>query len=452
MITGKRLQARRGGAGGSSTTNRGRSRKVSLASIAAIFGVGICLAITLMALGWWYIVSASSLGPRQEDAIGTHDVSKLRRRTTTSTAKIRRPVTNLKLPTPVLVMGMPKVGTTSITAYFRCGKIKASHFSCEVNDDDDLTRPWRNCLLPKGAGGAGSDSSKAPLCGVCIERNVLRGRPPLEGCGDYELWGELDSAEHPLPLIRHDGTGTTATKDTKKANQDDVQPLCSFPQITHLDELHAAYPNATLILNTRPAENWIRSISQWNPTPDRVADKGYLRRVLAQCDLPGFSSGVGETDEELALFYNSHSERIRSFVQQHPSHALVEINIEDDNSGRVLESNFGISHQCWGKQNAATVAQNPNRSYTDPTKSRAESVGSARILGQPRQDTHVVTGVDKKHNFSEALSQVQAMADLMFDQYSKQKEYNADLALDYPYCSDIQDIFPSPPRRPLTMQ
>ena len=450
MIRARRFQARRGGVASSGSGSRSRT-KLSLASIAVVFGIGMCLAITLMAVGWWCIVKISSpQGHAVNTRIGAHDVSRLVRNNPRqimqrpTTAKIRLPVTKLKLPTPVIVMGMPKVGTTSITAYFRCGNIKASHFSCEVNDNDDLTRPWRNCLLPKGAGGRGSDASRAPLCAVCIERNVLRGRPPLEGCGDYDVWGELDSAEHPLPLIRHN-----EEDNTKEANQDDddsVQPLCSFPQITHLDEIHAAYPNSTFILNMRPVENWIRSISKWKPTPNRMAEKGYLRRVLAKCDLPAFSSGVGETDEELALFYNAHSDRIRSFVRKYNSHALVEIDIESDSAGRKLEEKFGINHQCWGKQNSAPAAQNPSRSYTNPTEEQqgirgAARIQSARILGQPQQDTHVVNGRKKKRNFTEALSQAQSMADLMFEQYNKQKEYNAELALDYPYCSEIQDIF-----------
>mmetsp|Transcript_21695 Transcript_21695/g.44742 ORF Transcript_21695/g.44742 Transcript_21695/m.44742 type:complete len:351 (+) Transcript_21695:68-1120(+) len=131
-------------------------------------------------------------------------------------------VGGLHLPKPVVVVGMPKSGTTSIFSYFKCGGQRSSHFACNnhytVNDDPDRmpvdvveAEPWRNCRLPAGAGGGGDDSSGSggnedendtdrdkrglnidtgnfPLCSVCVERNVLHGRPPLEGCGAYDVW------------------------------------------------------------------------------------------------------------------------------------------------------------------------------------------------------------------------------------------------------------------------
>ena len=440
---GRRLQSRRGGGG--------RSQQSGIFPLVIIFA-GTILALCLMAIGWSIIIHGSSAPhygastvQRPNDAIS---ISMLRARlyhgyatnAVNADTKIRHPLltTDLQLPTPILVMGMPKVGTTSITAYFRCGNVRSSHFSCEVNDDDDLTRPWRNCLLPKGAGGGRSDAGTEPLCAVCIERNIVRGRPPFEGCGSYDVFGEMDSAEHPLPMSREDGD-----------NSDNIiQPLCSFPQITHLDKIHESYPNATFILNTRPVDHWIKSISNWNPTPNR-ADKGYLRRVLAMCDLgTDLGPGVGKTDEELTRFYLGHSERIRNFVRDHPSHALVEVDIEDDRAGKIMQNAFGINEQCWGKQNAATTGQAAtqlsgmqiNGGGDEPRKQT-----SPRILGQPQGDVHVATSTTRKatkHNLSSAMAASQAQAELLYAQYSAQNAYNAEMALDYPYCSDIEDIFP----------
>ena len=327
----------------------------------------------------------------------------------------------LHLPTPVVVVGMPKSGTTSIFSYFKCGGQLASHFACNnhytVNETApesmqkelmrDMVQPesWRNCRLPaqttvqnaqsnadidtaddehamereKRHAARSIDSGRFPLCSVCIERNILRGKPPLEGCGAYDIWAEIDSAEHPLPSLLareqeiareereadeegdestvtgEDGDGQDEAADVEveeNAGGADVRPLCSYPQITRLEEIHEAYPNATFILNLRPVDNWIKSISKWSGDKRRTKG-GYLRQVLTQCDLPGFPSGMGETDEEMEDFYNGHSRRIRDFVKDYPSHALVEVDIEAEDAGQILQESFGVSHHCWKVRNAS---------------------------------------------------------------------------------------------------
>ena len=327
----------------------------------------------------------------------------------------RHPVDKLKLPTPVIVMGMPKSGTTSINFFFKCGGMRSSHFACDASGVVTAGGPqilkvqtgetWRNCRLPEGSGGLDSSAGEFPLCGVCVERNIMAGRPPLEGCGDYDVWAELDSAEHPLPtrmaneerkarneeekqeemadkvvtLEEEEGkvlTEEEARELAEAAGEDDddgeddgkedndekqsgtqgsydgVRPLCAYPQITRLQEIHDAYPNATFILNIRPTEKWIASISKWTGD-SRRAEQGYLRQVFTKCEFPGFPSGTGATDEELKLFYEGHTKRVKDFVRNHPSHTLVEVHIEDPNSAKVLEDAFGISSECWEVRNAS---------------------------------------------------------------------------------------------------
>ena len=329
----------------------------------------------------------------------------------------------LHLPTPIIVVGMPKSGTTSIFSYFKCGGQLASHFACNNHYTVNETAPesmqkeimrgmvqpeaWRNCRLPaptvqnvqsnadahiattddedalereKRHAARSIDSGRFPLCSVCIERNILRGKPPLEGCGAYDIWAEIDSAEHPLPSLlareqeiarekreaddEDDESGPidegeggqdeheAADSEEENAGGGDVRPLCSYPQITHLEEIHAAYPNATFILNLRPVDNWIKSISKWSGDKRRTKG-GYVRQVLTQCNLPGFPSGMGKPDEEMEVFYNDHSRRIRDFVKDHPSHALVEVDIEAEDAGQTLQESFGVSHHCWKVRNAS---------------------------------------------------------------------------------------------------
>ena len=65
--------------------------------------------------------------------------------------------------------------------------------------------------------------------------------------------------------------------------------------------------------------------------------------------------GDGSSYEELKSFYCRQVEHVRAFVQQHPSHALVEIDAEDSQeTPKYLESVFGIQQSCWGNKNKNT--------------------------------------------------------------------------------------------------
>eukprot|EP00588_Corethron_pennatum_P035569 CAMPEP_0194343674 /NCGR_PEP_ID=MMETSP0171-20130528/98096_1 /TAXON_ID=218684 /ORGANISM="Corethron pennatum, Strain L29A3" /LENGTH=231 /DNA_ID=CAMNT_0039109999 /DNA_START=68 /DNA_END=759 /DNA_ORIENTATION=+ len=117
----------------------------------------------------------------------------------------------LRLPTPVLVVGFPKSGTTSVWSYFHCGGIPSSHETCGQRHDGSR---WVRVL-----------------CGTCISHNVARGAPPLTGCGNYAVWAEMNVSV-----------------------KDGDPPHVYLPQVTELDALHAAYPRATLVLNLRDAD------------------------------------------------------------------------------------------------------------------------------------------------------------------------------------------------------
>jgi hypothetical protein len=64
-------------------------------------------------------------------------------------AKLFQP-SDLKLPTPILVMGLMKAGTTSIYGYFRCGldpkTSKLSHYDCKpTSTDPQKIGTWGIC-------------------------------------------------------------------------------------------------------------------------------------------------------------------------------------------------------------------------------------------------------------------------------------------------------------------
>ena len=67
-------------------------------------------------------------------------------------------------------MGMPKAGTSSISAFFKCAGLTTSHYECGVHTKADWSQ----------------------YCGVCVHKNREAGRPPLEGCGSYQVFAQLD--------------------------------------------------------------------------------------------------------------------------------------------------------------------------------------------------------------------------------------------------------------------
>ena len=432
-----RPKSRRNGASGVHRRQRKPSQKeestLELAKdFLAVFVITVCV-------GFWFILMwklFSGVSTARRVALNT----RTKRTLLFQDADMLDPTAELKLPTPIIVVGLPKSGTTSISGYFRCGRIASSHFSCEVGepDWDAESAEWRNCRLPKGAGGPTASAGQFPLCGICVERNIIHGRPPLEGCGPYLVFAELDSAEHPLPSPKNNTSREARLRQSGSHSLgvipsiSGIKPLCLYPQITRLDEIHAAYPNATFVLNTRPVDRWIESISKWNGDETR-SEQGYLRQVLTKCNFAGFPSGVGGTDEEMREFYNGHSERIREFVRKNPSHTLVEIDIEEDGAAAAMEAAFGISSICWKQHNPSLQGQGKDHDPSSAGSSDDEDDAFNRNTGNAKED--------EKDAKEESLSKSREGSTEVMAKLQKEKP-NTRLITEYPVCKGVEDLFP----------
>ena len=213
---------------------------------------------------------------------------------------------------PVVVVGMPKAGTTSLAAYFRCGGLDVSHYEC------------------------GDHHAK---CGACIERAFEhRARDVLGACGSYAAWAQMDFEGAP---------------NTKGAEGlDGAKDRCFFPQVEALEAIASTHPSATFVLNRREDyADWIRSVDDW----------GDMRARLRDCDITGLPAGAGGEgdDETLIAFAEAHADRVRRLFGNDRSesldgrhHALVEVVIDREDAGEVLEAAFGIdARRCWGQEN-----------------------------------------------------------------------------------------------------
>lgn len=192
------------------------------------------------------------------------------------------------LPTPILLVGLPKTGTSTIHSFFARSGYQSSHFRC----------------------------ANELYCGLCIKAAVHQGKPPLKTCGDYEVWAQMD-----------------------------VENLgqCHFPQIHNLEILHEEAPNATFVLSHRNMTRWFRSVKHWAGNMRSMAAR------LQKCE----GGPKTKQAEDLIQWHLEHIQRIRDFVKSHPSHKLIEINIEDPNAGEIMSAHFGPASPAsnWGHEN-----------------------------------------------------------------------------------------------------
>ena len=199
--------------------------------------------------------------------------------------RIARPIS-----LPVFNLGMPKIGSSTLFAFFKCSGIRANH---------------------------GEN-------GMCFKKAHMEGKPVVQTCNiDHsQAWLQLD-CNYPQ------------------------RNACHYPQMSELEQIHEEEPNATFILNFRPFHDWFTSLSNWHNS-----DGGYLNDRLKQCDLPGLPKGKGN-ETELKDWLCHHVQNVRRFVQEHPSHALIELDLYDTNtSSHVMAELFGSKVSCWGKANA----------------------------------------------------------------------------------------------------
>jgi hypothetical protein len=193
---------------------------------------------------------------------------------------------------PILNMGMPKVGSNTLLSFLQCAGFNANHAQCG---------PKMRSAASLGIGPVGS------------------------GC-----YGN------------HGGDAMLQMDKVSPPNN------CFFPQIQLLDEIHQEHPNATFILNFRPVDDWIESVTNWNGLAAR----------LTRCDLPGLPKGVGRKKKDLRNWYCGHVRHIREFVALYPSHALIELDLYDtERSARVMAKLFQVNETCWGHANKGKLTK-----------------------------------------------------------------------------------------------
>ena len=93
--------------------------------------------------------------------------------------------------------------------------------------------------------------------------------------------------------------------------------------------------------------HWVASVSGW--LHDGSSE---MRYRLERCGLPGI--GVNASDADFEAFYTNHSRAVREFVAAHPSHALIEFDLEQPTAGEHLAA--AATHDASGTSVVGTEA------------------------------------------------------------------------------------------------
>eukprot|EP00977_Amphora_coffeiformis_P002837 scaffold528_cov165-Amphora_coffeaeformis.AAC.49 len=203
--------------------------------------------------------------------------------------KPRRPVENLKVPTPIFVLSLPKSGTSSLYMYFHCGGIKSTH----------------------------TYSKTGGRLGICMKKNYLADTPLLDGCRLHEqMFSDIGY------------TGQSRHGSMFGASS------CFYPSLQALDRIIRDYPNSTIIVSYR-STGWHDSIKTFN---------GLKSRWRSSCDVFPNTSDPHVWED----FYVEHRRRIREAVQGQPTIRYLEFDLKDPTAGHQLENFTGISHECFG--------------------------------------------------------------------------------------------------------
>jgi hypothetical protein len=180
--------------------------------------------------------------------------------------------------------------------------------------------------------------------------NMLADNPPIHNCDTHKRQGKANK----IGFISDIGL---------------QGPPCFYSSLHDggLEAIAKHYPESTILLVTRNATSWHRSIKKWGTLLHRWKtvckfDGSYHgEQVQYWNDL--YTTQSQNKEKYWADFYNAHTQKIREFVMKHKTLTYVEVQLEDPKMGELLEYYTGIPSTCvmdchpgpnWHKRTNAT--------------------------------------------------------------------------------------------------
>jgi hypothetical protein len=251
----------------------------------------------------------------------------------------------IKIPTPIVSLNFPKSATLTMRQFFKCGGLTSIHTSTQQG-----------------------------RIGVCMMENTLAGNPPMQNCDTHKFKGEIVK---PIDFISDIGL---------------QGPPCYYASLHDggLEAIAEHYPDATILLVTRNANNWHRSISKWGVL---------LKRWKSVCGFDGSIHGdsvkywnnmhkSASKEEYWVNFYHAHTQKIREFAMKHLSLTYVEVELEDEQMGDSLEFYTGVPASCVMDCHPGPkwMRQTNNTSRCTPALKTEEAIANAKVASKRSDD------------------------------------------------------------------
>ncbi|CAB9518608.1 expressed unknown protein [Seminavis robusta] len=263
---------------------------------------------------------------RQTQEIPHVLVESIMRQPATATDKHRTSFSSAPPSVPLFVMSLPNHADLVLPRFFRCAGMATNQ----------IGRYWTQ------PGGSKSPGQR-PI-GQCFKRNLeLKGnRSITHGCGSYDVWMDLQHLAGPHTVFHNNKTASC------------FDPVL-YPGA--LERLYQAHPNATILNFVQDPQDWYRTLS-----------KDFPWHWAEWCNPShGISFPEHDNQDNYVQFYNNYQDRLRSFLQQHPSLTYIELDLRNSQESIAagLMPQLGIPEKCWTNSFAAKVPEIPDEGDDD---------------------------------------------------------------------------------------
>ena len=314
----------------------------------------------------------------------------------------RLSINDLKLPTPIFILSLPKSGTSTIHDYFNCGLGDVQNYNNDNNDSNNSNNNNNNndntTLLPPLLLSAhnkyptkvnrteilaryyninklsgryhskrhfSSINSKKYLIliGDTMSYNVKFNQPLLSSNTSEEKSDQVDDNNN----SNNDDDGLIG-RDLNEykifGNVEDMTGGKLFLFTDALENIKTYYPNSTLLYIRRDPKDWYHSASNWSDLlyrfrtlecsnlTDSFFNTNSVNDKTTSSTRKKYMSRNEKQNESFWLnFYNNYENYIRNFAYNHPTLTYLEVPLNTNTTGQVLEEKTGISRLCFGHKN-----------------------------------------------------------------------------------------------------
>jgi hypothetical protein len=223
-----------------------------------------------------------------------------------------------------LVLSLPNHADLVFSRYFRCAGIPFAKYWTRQEPKNITGLAIGECFLTNLQQRHDTDNSMT------------------DGCGQHPVWMDLQFMQGPHTIHQY-------RRSTQGECFDPV--LYQYPRA--LEQLYQSYNNVTVVHVIQDPYEWYTTLP-----------KDYHRHWSEWCN-PTHNNTFPNVDTQQGYvqFYNMYQERLRTFVQGHPSWRYVEVDIRNrpETIATNLSKQLGIPAPCWTRSYDTTATATNTR-------------------------------------------------------------------------------------------